>query len=166
MRLKFSAPRLSRNGNENRFRAAERGSVIIEALVGAVILGLVAVSLCGGFSFGFATVRTSQEAVRADQIIVDRLETLEVYDWAKITSGTFVATNFTSYYTPPAGTNTVGSGAVYNGTVAITTPPMTESYSNTLRQVTVTLAWTSGGVPRTRSMSTYISQYGIQAYKN
>lgn len=147
-------------------RSSERGSFIVEALVGGVILVLVAVSLHGAFSFGFATVRVAQEGVCADQIIVDRLETLEVYNWAKLTSGTFVATNFTSYFSPPTGTNTVGSGAVYNGTVKITSPSLTESYSNTLRQITVSVAWTSGGIRRTRSMSTFISQYGIQAYKN
>jgi hypothetical protein len=147
-------------------RAVERGSIIIEALVGAAILGVVAVSLCGAFSFGFATVRTNQEGIRADQIIVDRLETLEVYNWQELTGGTFITTNFTSYFTPPSGTNTVGSGTVYRGTIQVSTPPLTESYKDTLRQVTVSVAWKSGGVSRSRTMSTCISQYGIQAYKN
>src|SRR5437016_12087168 len=90
--------RLARGSSAFEKRVCERGSLIIEALVGGVILGLVSVSLYGAFSFGFATVRVSQESVRADQIIVDRLETLEVYDWSKLISGTFVQTNFTSYF--------------------------------------------------------------------
>jgi hypothetical protein len=134
--------------------------------VGSVVLSMVALSLYSGISFGFKTVQVANENVRADQIIVDKLETIEVYNWPKLTSGTFIPTNFTSYFSPPTGTNTVGRGTVYRGTLSITAPPMTESYSNTLRQVTVNVAWTSSAIPRNRTMSTFISQYGVQAYKN
>jgi len=158
--------RIASKGTAFQSRIFERGSLIIEALVGGVILGLVAVSLYGGFSFGFKSIRVSQEEIRADQILVDKLETLQVYSWPKLTSGTFFPTNFTSYFTPGSGANATGSGTVYAGTIAITSPPLTESYSDTLRQITVTVAWTSSGVARSRSMTTFVSQDGIQAYKN
>jgi len=148
-------------------RISERGSLILEALVGGAILGLVAVSLYGAFSFGFKTIRVSQEDIRADQILVDKLETLQVYKWSKLTSGTFFPASFTASFCPSgSGASATGSGAVYNGVIAITPAPVTESYSNTLRQITVTVAWTSAGVPRSRSMTTFVSQNGIQAYKN
>jgi hypothetical protein len=147
-------------------RPAERASSIVEAMVGSVILSMVALSVYSGISFGFKTVQVANENVRADQIIVDKLETIEVYSWPKLISGTFVPTNFTSYSSSPIGTNTVGSGTVYRGTLSITAAPVTESYSNTLLQVKVDLAWTSSGIPRSRTMSTFISQYGVQAYKN
>lgn len=146
--------------------SSEQGSSIVEAMVGSVVLSMVALSLYSAFSFGFKTVQVSQENVRADQIIVDKLETIEVYNWQKLINGTFVSTNFTSYYTPPTGTNSVGSGTVYRGTLSITAAPITESYSNTLLQVTANVAWTSSGIPRSRTMKTFISQYGVQAYKN
>ena len=158
--------RFSKRDIASSARHSECGSSIVEAMVGSVVLSMVALSLYSGFSFGFKTVQVSQENVRADQIIVDKLETIEVYNWSKLISGTFVPTNFTSYLTPPTGTNTVGSGTVYRGTLSITAPPITESYSNTLLQVTADVAWTSSGVPRSRTMKTFISQYGVQAYKN
>ena len=147
-------------------RFSERGSLILEAMVGGVILGLVTISLYGAFSMGFSSVRLSQEDVRASQILVENLETVRVYDWSKITSAAhFFPTNFTASFSPGSGTNAGGSGVTYTGSIAITPAPLTESYSNALRQVTVTVAWISGGVPRSRSMTTLVSQNGIQTYK-
>jgi hypothetical protein len=148
-------------------RTSERGSFIVEALVGGFIFACVTISLYAGFSMGFRSVRLTQEDVRANQIMVENMELVRVYDWATITSGTFIPTNsFTSYYTPPTGTNTVGSGTPYTVKIAISRPGLTESYSNTLRQVTVNVSWTSSGIPRTRTMSTLVSQNGIQTYKD
>jgi len=146
-------------------RAGERGSLLLEAMVGGAILGVAVISLYGGFSMGFRSVRLSQEDIRANQILVEQLETVRVYDWAKLTGGTFVPTNFTAYFTPPSGTNSAGTGVAYRGHIAITRPPLTESYSNALRQFTVTLNWNSSDVARSRSMTTFVSQNGIQTYK-
>jgi hypothetical protein len=150
----------------NRKRTPETGSLIVEALVGGLILGLVTISLYGAFSLGFASVRLSQETVRADQIAVENLEMVRVYDWSKLTTANFFPTNLTSYFTPASGTNTTGGGAVYTVGIAITPAPLTESYGDTLRQVTVSVGWTSASVPRSRSMTTLVSRNGIQTYKN
>jgi hypothetical protein len=151
-----------------RKRTSEAGSLIVEALVGGLILGLVTISLYGAFSFGFASVRLSQETVRADQIAVENLEMVRVYDWSKVTTANFFPTNFTATFTPGVSGTTAAaaSGAVYTGSIAIAPAPLTESYGDTLRQVTVTVGWTSAGVPRSRSMTTLVSQNGIQTYKN
>src|SRR5438552_2873446 len=111
-------------------RPSERGSLIVEAMVGGFIFLFVTVSLYAGFSMGFRNVRLSQEDVRANQILVEHMETVRVYHWSKLTGGTFFPTNsFTTYYTPPAGTNSVGSGVPYTVGIAVTRPAMTESYS-------------------------------------
>jgi hypothetical protein len=150
-----------------RSRPSERGSFIVEAMVGGFIFACVTISLYAGFSMGFRSVRLTQEDVRANQIMLENMELVRVYDWSTLTSGTVVPTNaFTVYYAPPIGTNTMGSGAPYTVNVAITKPGLTESYSNTLRQVTVNVSWKSGGIARSRSMSTFISQNGIQTYKD
>jgi len=137
------------------------GYTFIEVLVAAALLGFLVFSLYTTFSFGFATVALSQENLRADQILVQKLETLRVYDWSKIDSS-YIPTNFTSSFSTSGTTN---RGVTYTGAIAITPAPVTESYSNTLRQVTVSLAWVSGGVPRSRSLTTFVSQNGIQTYK-
>ena len=147
-------------------RASERGSFIVEALVGGAIFMCVTVSLYAAFSMGFKSSRLSQEDLRADQIMVENLETVRVYDWSKITSGSYVPATSTAYFTPPSGTNTIGKGVPYTVGISVTQPSITESYSNTLRQVTVNVSWVSSGINRSRSMTTLVSQNGIQTYKN
>jgi len=123
----------------------------------AGIAGIVLVSLFGAFSSGFSSIRLSQEAVRADQILVENFETLRLYDWSQVTNTSYFPTNFIAYFT---GTN----GTAYNGTIDIGPLPMTQSYSNVIKQVTVTLTWTSAGVLRTRSMQSLVTQRGIQGF--
>ena len=138
-----------------------RGYTFIEIMVAGGLLGFMVFSVYTAFSFGFTTIALSQENLRADQILVQKLETLRIYDWAKLNSG-YIPSSFTNSFSTNGG---MAQGVTYTGTVSIAPVPLTESYSNTLRQVTVTLGWTSGGIARTRSMSTFVSQYGIQTYK-
>ena len=133
------------------------GFTLVETLMASGIAGVVILALFGAFSSGFSAIRLSQEAVRADQILVENLETLRLYDWSKVTNSSFMPTNFTAYF---SGTN----GMFYNGSVAVAPPPLTQSYTNLMKQVTVTLTWTSSGVQRTRSMSTLVAQDGIQHF--
>ena len=121
------------------------------------LLMLVVAGLFGAFSFGFSTIKVSQEDVRASQILLQKLETLRIYDWSKITNGWF-PTNFTVNFS-------TNGGVTYDVAIAIDPVPMAESYSNTLRQVTVSLSWVSTGVPRYRVATTLVSQNGIQTYK-
>jgi hypothetical protein len=132
-------------------------------MVGVGILAFTIVSLYGAFSFGFSTIRLSQEEVRADQILVQKLETLRVYDWLKVTNN-YVPTNFTSTFS----TTGPEKGVAYEGSLKVSPFVPTaanESYSNSLRQVTASVEWLSGGVSRVRSMTTLVSEYGIQTYK-
>ena len=55
-------------------------------------------------------------------------------------------------------------GLTYNGTMAITNAPITSSYSNELKLVTVTLNWQTGTLPRTRTFTTYVARNGLQSY--
>lgn len=141
--------------------ALRRAFTLVEVLVGAGILGFTVVTLYGAFSFGFTTIRLSQEEVRADQILVQKLETLRIYDWSRITNH-YLPGHFSTQFSSD------GKGVSYDGSLRVTpfaTSAANESYSNTLRQVTVSLEWVSGGVTRARSMTTLVSQYGIQTYK-
>lgn len=131
------------------------GHSLIEVMFATVALTMVVTGLYGAFSFGFATVKIAQEDLGADQMMVQKLETLRVYDWSKITGG-YVPT------TPSLRTN---GGTIYSLSMAIDPAPLTESYSNSLRQATISVAWVSGGVTRRRSMTTLVSQNGIETYK-
>jgi len=135
---------------------------LVEIMVGVGILAVTIVSLYGAFSFGFSTIKLSQEEVRADQILVQKLEALRVYDWSKVTNNN-VLTNFSTTFS-----TTGAPGVSYEGTVAVSPfipTAVNESYSNDLRQVTASIGWVSGGISRTRTMTTLVSQYGIQTFK-
>jgi len=130
-------------------------------MVGFLILGITIAALCGGFSFGFNTIKLSQEEVRADQILVQKLEALRIYNWTNVTAA-YIPASFTNYYST---SNTV-HGVTYNGAMIVSPfPSAVESYSNTLRQVTATVSWFSEGMTHTRTMSTLVSQRGLLTYK-
>ena len=136
-----------------------QGFALIEIMIAGGLLAFLVFSLYTAFSFGFTTIKVNQESIRADQILVQKLETLRMYDWTKVTTG-YMPTNFTVTYS-----TTGNQGVTYNGTIAIADNPVSESYSNTLRQVTVAVAWESGGALRNRSMTTFVSENGIYNYK-
>jgi prepilin-type N-terminal cleavage/methylation domain-containing protein len=140
--------------------AHEGGFTLVELLVAVFILAVVVYSLYSGYAFGFTVIRVSQENVRASQLAAQKLETLRIYGWSQTASNNFIPANFITSYAPGA----ASPGTSYTGRIAIASAPVTESYASTLRQATVTLTWASGGVLRTRSMTTFISQYGIQTY--
>jgi Tfp pilus assembly protein PilW len=131
-----------------------KGFALVETLLAAFLLAFLILSLYGAFSFGFKVIKISQEGVRADQILTDRLEALRLCSWSNITS---------SYL--PDHFSVTNQGTLFNGTILVSQPALSESYSNTLRQVSLTLSWDSGGSTRSRSMSTLVSQYGIATYK-
>ena len=136
----------------------------MEAMVGFLILGITISALFGGFSFGFNTIKLSQEEVRADQILVEKLESLRVYNWTNVTTTGYIPSTFPAYYS----TSNAVHGVTYNGTMTISpfVPSISaESYSNTLRQVTVTVSWFSEGMNHTRTMMTLVSSNGISTYQ-
>src|SRR5689334_18810662 len=93
--------------------ALKRAFTLVEVLVGAGILGFTVVTLYGAFSFGFTTIRLSQEEVRADQILVQKLETLRVYDWTKITNH-YLPAHFSTPFCSD------GTGVSYDGSLSVT----------------------------------------------
>ena len=134
-----------------------RAFTIVETVVATLLLTSSVLALYAAFSFGFRVIKLSQEDLRADQVLVQNLETLRVYDWSKVTSG-FIPTNITESFSE-------NGGVTYDVAIEITSAPVIESYSDKLRQVTVSLSWESGGAFRNRSMTTFVSKDGLQTYK-
>ena len=130
---------------------------LIEVMVASWLLGLVLVALYAAFSFGFSTIKLTQEDLRADQILVQKLETLRMYDWSSITNG-YLPTNSTSFFSD-------GAGIDYSVAISVQPASITQSYSNSLRQVTVSLSWVSAKVTRRRDMTTFVSDNGLQTYR-
>ena len=94
------------------------------------------------------------------------MDLIRACSWQQITNSPgFIPASFTAPYadaaTTPYATTTT---PFFQGTISISNAPVTESYAANLKQVTVTVSWMCAQTRRTRSMTTFVSPYGIQTY--
>lgn len=136
---------------------------LIEVVIGMLICGIVFISLYAGLSQGFKITQISRENLRATQVMVERLESIRLNTFDQIESPGFVPLHAIDepYYW--VSSNNYG-GFNYSVKVGITNAPISASYADDLKLVTVDVSWTSGGIFRTRQMSTLIAENGLQAY--
>ncbi len=137
---------------------------MIEVTIGMGVIGTTCaalLTLLTGITTGFFSMRMARENLRATQIILEKVETIRLYSWDQINTAGFIPATFTQVYDP---TRTNATGLTYNGTMTITTPPISNSYKDDLRMLTVNLSWTTGSIPRTRQFSTFIARDGLQNY--
>jgi hypothetical protein len=144
-----------------RATAKVAGFTIIEAITGAMVMGIVFVSLYAGMASGFHSIRAARENLRATQILQEKFETIRLYNWEQINTPGYIPAKFTNSYAP----NEALSGTVYYGKVTISTNvPLAEVYKEDMRLVTIELTWESGNTWRTRTFSSFASRYGLQHY--
>lgn len=154
---------------QNRIRA---GFTITEVAVSIALMATVFISLYAGIGSGFSVVNVARENLRANQIIVEKMETIRLYHWDQVNSNGFIPPTFTAPFFPAsATTNAQGEaliqagneGVTYYGEVTITNAPIEQPYGTNMRLVSVTLRWTNG-VERIRELETLISRDGVQNY--
>ena len=152
MRLQLGSQRKRRLG----------GAVLVDTLLATVILGIAAAGLMGSFASGFVMIRMTRENQRATQILLEKVETLRLYSWDQINTPGFVPTSFTNTFDPQASPG--AQGTVYLGACSISDAPFSASYSNSVRLVRVSLSWTTGSLPRSRTLTTLVAKDGLQNY--
>jgi type II secretory pathway pseudopilin PulG len=156
---------------------------LVETLVATLIVGIVALSLYGGFSAGFSAIVLSRENMRATQIMMEKVEYVRLLTWDQVaqnddpdevdlemevgdghlpgeivTNAPFIMpSNFTARFVPGDQNTTL-----YSGTLKVEDLPLTESYSNTVKLITVDITWTNSGRARSQRMQTLFSRYGMQ----
>jgi uncharacterized protein (TIGR02598 family) len=143
------------------------GFSLTEVTVGMAVVGIVCTALYTGLTSGLATVRSTRENERATQIMTEKLDTIRLYSWDKIITPDYIPATFTKSFgsTKKEGNGIqVSPGIIYTGRVTIANAPVSSAYSTNMRQVTVTLNWVSGSVPRKRSMTTMVAKNGMQNY--
>lgn len=136
---------------------------LLEVAIGMMICGIVFISLYAGLSQGFKITQISRENLRATQVMVERLESIRLNTFDQIESPGFVPLGAIDEPYFWVSSNDYG-GFNYSVQVGITNAPFSASYSDDLKMVTVNVNWTSGGVSRSRQMSTLIARNGLQAY--
>lgn len=134
---------------------------LVEVTIGLGIIGVVIVGLFSGFSSGFFTMRMARENLRATQVMLEKVETIRLYSWDQINTPGFIPATFQATYDPQS---TNAQGLTYSGTMTIIAAPISSSYSNELKLVTVRVNWKTGGLDRNREFSTYIARNGLQSY--
>jgi type II secretory pathway pseudopilin PulG len=136
---------------------------LVDIVMAVAVLGIMASGIFGSFRYGFFTLQLVRENQRATQILLEKVETLRLYNWDQVTSTNgFIPSTFTDVYDPQAASG--NQGATYNGTLTVAPSSLSSSYAANLREFTLTLGWNTRGIPHTRSLKTYVAKDGIQNY--
>lgn len=136
---------------------------IIEVIMAIAVLGVLILALYSGMSTAIFSTRLARENLRATEILLEKMEGIRLYSWDQVLTPGYIPTNFIAYYYDDGNTNGTGVGIIYTGTVALASCPMTSvNYSNEIRQMDLTINWVSGGIPRTRSLTTLLARHGVQ----
>lgn len=157
-------------------RCAFAAFTLIEVLVAVVVAAIIFTGVIGAINTGNIVIQGTRENLRATQIMESRMEGLRLIAWGTATNQLFnplcVPTNFVETFYPlglSGGSN--NQGVAYYCTMTLKTnvsliPP--SSYSNQMCLVTVSVKWTNSpyGIlnTHTRTMSTFVAQYGLQNY--
>ena len=138
---------------------------LVETLVGVAVMGMMIVSLYGGFAYGFREIRLAREEERATQILEERMEVVRLFNWDQVINlPGYIPAAFTAPFYASNPTNPPSNAFNYTGTVVVTNAPGAETYQADLRMITIQVTWPSGNITRTRQMTTLVSQYGLQKY--
>ena len=144
---------------ERRDGRSSQAFTILEVVVAMILILMLVIAIYGAISSGMTTIRMSRENLRATQILLEKTEALRLYNWDQLNSA-FIPPKFTANYNV-SGTNT---GILYQGTVEIGPANTGTTYDNEMRSVTVRLNWVTGKIARSRELSTYVCQSGLQNY--
>ena len=132
------------------------------------IIALTATALIYSFNYGFFVMRLVRENQRATQIILERAETVRLFNWNQVigtqTSQKLLTGTFTDkVYDPQA---PIGQqGITYTTLVEVASVPFNNAYSDNLRKINISLTWSgAGGIPRSRSFFTLVAKDGQQNY--
>jgi len=98
-------------------RNSKKGGTLIEVVVAIAILGIMGGGIISSINYGLFMMRLARENARATQIMLEKLETIRLYNWTEVTNTGFVPSTFTDVYDPQGATNQ--QGAVYNGTMTV-----------------------------------------------
>jgi len=140
---------------------------LAEVVMATAIIAIIGGAVVSSINYGMLVMRIARENQRATQVMVERLESIRLYNWDQVTTSNFIPTTFTECYDASNPTNS--QGVTYYGQLSVGAPVFnsggTPTYANNMRQLTITMNWTNAGrIPHTRSITTYVAKNGIQNY--
>jgi prepilin-type N-terminal cleavage/methylation domain-containing protein len=135
------------------------GFTLVEVLVGVVILAIMFTVLYVGITAGFGMIQLARENLRATQILQEKTETLRLLTWEDLH---LMQRRMAEPYAPDSDSE---SGLNYDLQVTVADVSPDAAYASDIKLVTVEATWVTGGILRRRSMSTYVSRYGLHRYR-
>lgn len=136
------------------------GFTLVEVLVAMVLLGVSVASVYTAIACGFRWVQASRINLRANQVMMEKMEVIRLLTWSQINSNGFVPTTFSAPYIPGD-----QKGLVYSGTITIApVTNLSSTYAPYLRAVSVKLNSPSGTPARTWELTSYYGRYGLHNY--
>ena len=147
-------------------KKSNSGVSLTEVVMATAIIAMIGGAVVTSINYGLLVMRIARENQRATQVMVERLESIRLYNWAQVTTPNFIPTSFTEAYDPSNPNSS--QGITYYGQLTIGPASFsgnTPSYASNMRQFTVTLQWTNASsVPHLRTITTYVAKNGIQNY--
>jgi hypothetical protein len=133
--------------------------------VSAALVGFSWISLSAAIGMSMSLVERNREDLRATQIMLQKMEQIRLYNWDQLRDTTnYVKRTFQTYFDPAS-----NGGPLYSGTVSNVVPAsLPAAYRNKTRLITVSVTWTSNIASRpishSRSMQTYVAEFGLNPY--
>ena len=144
-------------------RKSQAGGTLVEVVIATVILAVMGAGIISSINYGMFMMKLARENARATQIMLEKLESIRLYNWSEVITPGYVPATFTDVYDPQGSAG--HQGATFNGSMTVSNCPLANTYATNMRQFTVTLQWTTDNrINHTRSISTYVSRDGMQNY--
>lgn len=147
-------------------RHGTRAFTLVEVLISVGMLAFMMISLFAAFTFGFASLATTREDLRATQLLMQKVEAVRLCRWDQLP---YAPKTFRDSYDPTVATNK-SKGVVYGGTLATTAAAtfLPAAYRDKVHLVTVTINWTNytgkNKITHSRQIQTLAAYSGIQNY--
>jgi|SRR6185503_6586530 len=158
---------MAKPASSPRLRLFQKAFSLVETTFAIALLGLSSAALLSGLVSSVSTIQAQRETLRATEIMTEKLDTIRLYSWTQLGTAGYITNSFQVSFYPTnqlSGAGIGNSGLTYTGTVSIANLVMSESYSNSLKLITVGLSWSSGRRFRSAQMSTLVSQHGMQSF--
>jgi hypothetical protein len=141
--------------------SGEAAFSLVEALVAVLLTGVVFLTVQYAMSWCFNVAGAVQEEARAAQILQEKIDTIRLYHWERMTNDGFLPATFAVPFSP---TGSPDTGLVFHGRMTLVDAPITQAYQTNLKLLTVEVSWISNDRTNQRSMTTFIAEHGMQTY--
>ena len=157
------SPAFAKQGPQPAQRhSSEAGFTLIETSIAVLLAAIMLLALYASFTCGYSMMRVAREDTRATQIMLQKMEAIRLLSYHQLST---YPTNSTVYFDEQDKSSGNGGAAYTVSFTAGAAPNTLPAYERTnMRLVTVTAAWNSGRMPRSRTMQTYVAKYGVQRY--